>query len=71
MNSDEQINQLRERIQNTVDNVEIDNYLYNLAKSANAKFDEQTHDTEISLNKEEYALLKLMMVAYIKNNFNK
>ena len=66
MSSQEKINQLKERIQNTVDNVEIDYYLHNWAKSTNAKFNEQTHDTEITLNKEEYALLKLMMIDYLK-----
>jgi hypothetical protein len=71
MSSEEEINQLRKRIQNTVDNVDIDNYLHNLAIPANAKFNEQTHDTEITLNKEEYALLKLMMIDYLKNNYNK
>jgi hypothetical protein len=71
MSSQEEVNQLRERIQDTVDNIGINNYLYNLAKSANAKFNEQTDDTEITLNKEEYTLLKLMMTDYLKNNFNK
>jgi hypothetical protein len=65
MSSQEEINQLRERILNTV-NVDIDNFLYNLAKSANAKFNEQAQDTEITLNKEGYALLKLVMIDYIK-----
>ena len=69
MNSEEEINQLRKRVKNTIDNAGIDNFIYNLARQANSKFEEK--DGVITLNREDYALLKLMMIYYLNNNFNK
>jgi hypothetical protein len=69
MNSGEEINQLRETVRNTIDNAGIDNLLNNLARQANSKFEEK--DGVITLNREDYALLKLMMIDYLNNNFKK
>jgi hypothetical protein len=68
MSSEEEINHLRESVRNTIDNAGIDNFLNNLASQAN---------NAIQVNKSRdldglgYAILKLMMIDYLKNNFNK
>jgi hypothetical protein len=69
MSSEKEINQLRETIQNTIDKAEISNYLDNLARQANNIFEQK--DSAITLSREDYIILKLMMIDYLKNNFNK
>jgi len=49
--------------------VEFDQLLYIIAGHANDKFGVQSQDTAMTLNKEEYALLKLMMIDYLKQKF--
>ena len=65
MSSEEEINQLRETIQNAIVRDGIDKYLHTQARHANVKF-EQQEDSTITLDRETYGLLKLMMIDYIK-----
>lgn len=69
MNSDEEINQLREKIQNTISEAEISNLLATLANQANYKL--ELNEGSITLNSLDNAILKLMMIEFLKkNNFN-
>lgn len=68
MNSDEEINQLREKIQNTISEEGISNLLTTLANQANYKL--ELNESSITLNSLDYAILRLMMIDYLKNNFN-
>lgn len=66
MNSE--INELREQIQNTIDEAGISNLSNNLASQAiNALQENKSRD----LDGLGYAILKLMMIDYLNNNFNK
>ena len=67
MNSDEEINQLREKIQNTISEAGISNLLTTLANQANYKL--ELNESSITLNSLDYAILRLMMIDYLKNNF--
>lgn len=69
MNSDEEINQLREKIQNTISEAGISNLLTTLANQANYKL--ELNEGSITLNSLDNAILKLMMIEFLKkNNFN-
>jgi hypothetical protein len=70
MNSDEEINQLREKIQNTISEAGgISNLLTTLANQANYKL--ELNESSVTLNSLDNAILKLMMIDYLKkNNFN-
>ena len=66
MNSE--INQLREQIQNKIDQTGISNLSNNLASQAiNALRENKSRD----LDGVGYAILKLMMIDYLNTNFNK
>jgi hypothetical protein len=70
MNSDEEINQLREKIQSTISEAGgMSNLLTNLANQANYKL--ELNESSVTLNSLDNAILKLMMIDYLKNNFNK
>ncbi len=70
MSSDKkEIDELEQRVRNQIDNGGIDQLLYTIAGHANDKFGVQSQDTAMTLNKEEYALLKLMMIDYLKQKF--
>ena len=70
MDSDEEINQLREKIQNTITEAgEISNLLTNLANQAN--YNLELNESPVTLNSLDNAILKLMMIDFLKkNNFN-
>ena len=70
MNSDVEINQLREKIQNTISEAGgISNLLTTLANQANYKL--ELNESSVTLNSLDNAILKLMMIDYLKkNNFN-
>jgi hypothetical protein len=70
MNSDVEINQLREKIQNTISEVGgISNLLTTLANQAN--YNLELNEGSITLNSLDNAILKLMMIDFLKkNNFN-
>ena len=70
MSSDKkEIDKLEQRVRNQIDNGGIAQLFHTLAKNVNDKFDVRTQDTAMTLNKEEYALLKLMMIDYLKQKF--
>lgn len=67
MNSDEEINQLREKIQNTITEAGgISNLLTTLANQANYNLD--LNESSVTLNSLDNAILKLMMIDYLKKN---
>ena len=70
MNSDEEINQLREKIQNTISEAGgISNLLTTLANQAN--YNLELNEGSITLNSLDNAILKLMIIDFLKkNNFN-
>jgi hypothetical protein len=70
MNSDVEINQLREKIQNTISEAGgITNLLTTLANQAN--YNLELNEGSITLNSLDNAILKLMMIDFLKkNNFN-
>ena len=70
MNSDVEINQLREKIQNTISEAGgISNLLTTLANQAN--YNLELNEGSITLNSLDNAILKLMMIEFLKkNNFN-
>ena len=70
MNSDEEIKQLREKIQNTISEAGgISNLLTTLANQAN--YNLELNESSVTLNSLDNAILKLMMIDYLKkNNFN-
>lgn len=70
MDSDEEINQLREKIQNTISEAGgISNLLTNLANQAN--YNLALNESSVTLNSLDNAILKLMMIDFLKkNNFN-
>jgi hypothetical protein len=70
MNSDVEINQLREKIQNTISEAGgISNLLTTLANQAN--YNLELNEGSITLNSLDNAILKLMMIDFLKkNNFN-
>ena len=70
MNSDVEINQLREKIQNTISEAGgISNLLTNLANQAN--YNLALNESSVTLNSLGNAILKLMMIDFLKkNNFN-
>jgi hypothetical protein len=49
--------------------------LYRLARPTNSKFEPNdivnNEDYAITLNQQEYGILKMMMIDYLNNNFNK
>ena len=70
MNSDVEINQLREKIQNTISEAGgISNLLTTLANQAN--YNLELNEGSITLNSLDNAILKLMIIDFLKkNNFN-
>ncbi|HEX5187119.1 MAG TPA: hypothetical protein VFV86_09540 [Nitrososphaeraceae archaeon] len=70
MDSEEEINQLREKIQNTInEGGGISNLLTNLANQAN--YNLELNESPVTLNSLDNAILKLMMIDFLKkNNFN-
>ena len=67
MNSDVEINQLREKIQNTISEAGgISNFLTTLANQAN--YNLELNEGSITLNSLDNAILKLMMIDYLKKN---
>lgn len=68
MNYEEEINQLREQIQNRIGKEGFSTLLNTLATQANVELQRnESHD----LNSLDYAVLKLMMIDYLNNSFNK
>ena len=67
MNSDEEINQLREKIQNTISEAGgISNLLTTLANQAN--YNLELNESSITLSSLDNAILKMMMIDYLKKN---
>lgn len=65
---DAEINQLREQIQSKIDREGFSTLLNTLVRQANSVLQSnQSRD----LNSFDYAVLKLMMVDYLNNNFNR
>lgn len=65
---DAEINQLREQIQSKIDREGFFTLLNTLVRQANSVLQSnQSRD----LNSFDYAVLKLMMVDYLNNNFNR
>jgi hypothetical protein len=68
MNYEEEINQLRKQIQNVISKEGFSTLLSILAQQALATLQRnESHD----LNSLDYAVLKLMMIDYLSNSFNK
>jgi hypothetical protein len=64
--SSEEINQLREQIQDRIDKEGYSTLLKTLAIQANTALKRnESHD----LNSLDFAMLKLMMIDYLRNNF--
>jgi hypothetical protein len=68
MNYEEEINQLREQIQNRIGKEGFSTLLNTLATQANIAL--QRNESR-NLNSLDYAVLKLMMIDYLNNSFNK
>ena len=70
MDSNEEINQLREKIRNTISEAGgISNLLITLANQAN--YNLELNENSVTLNSLDNAILKLMMIDFLKkNNFN-
>jgi len=67
MNSEEETNQLREKIQNTIsEKGGISNLLTTLANQAN--YNLELNENSVTLNSLDNAILKLMMIDYLKKN---
>lgn len=64
--SSEEINQLREKVKNTIDSEGIDKLCDTLAIQANSAL--QSNRSQ-DLNSLDFAVLKLMMIDYLRNNF--
>ena len=65
---DAEINQLKEQIQSKIDREGFSTLLNTLVSQANSVLqNNQSRD----LNSFDYAVLKLMMVNYLNNNFNR
>ena len=65
---DAEINQLKEQIQSKIDREGFSTLLNTLVRQANSVLQSnQSRD----LNSFDYAVLKLMMVDYLNNNFNR
>jgi hypothetical protein len=66
MNSE--INQLKEQIKNQIDREGLSTLLNTLATQANAVL--RTNESR-ELNSLDFAVLKMMMIDYLNNNFNR
>ena len=65
---DAEINQLREQIQSKIDREGFSTLLNTLISQANSALQSNRSS---DLNSFDYAVLKLMMVDYLNNNFNR
>jgi hypothetical protein len=63
-----EIDQLRKKIENTIKKKE-DSYLRDLLEQANYALTQG--DSQMNLNSGDVAILKLMMLEYIENKFDK
>ncbi|HZB15527.1 MAG TPA: hypothetical protein VE445_00045 [Nitrososphaeraceae archaeon] len=68
MSSEEEINQLRQRIKNEIDREGPSTLLSTLATQASAAL--RTNERR-DFNSFDFAVFKLMMIDYLRNNFNR
>lgn len=67
MTNSHEIYQLRERIRNIIENEDLPRLLDTLALQANSAL--QRNESQ-NLNSLDFAILKLMMIDHLTNNFN-